>query len=230
MSKKIAVLSLVSAALFVTDGMGQGVEGDFRPRLKASQKLLESPSAVWWARPLDDAWSKYDFIRLDGHSAKKLIDSFKTAAIEEKACNWNLLALEYPDADKRGQGVLVFDGGEDKRVAFWFKSTFVNRKAMGFADIGKFDPKSGLLEFDSVGVMIGVVLSVDFRNILQLSKDLQQKERADASMTSSQTNTPQPASGKPSPSGKGELPNNSRSAPCQPQEGPPSANPRSAPK
>jgi hypothetical protein len=47
-------------------------------------------------------------------------------------------------------------------------------------------------------------------------------------MTSSQTNSPQPANGKPSPPGKGESPDNSRSAPRQPPEGPPPAKPGSA--
>lgn len=224
MSKKITILSLASVALFVTDCLAQGVEGDFRPRLKATQKLLELPCAVWWARPLDNAWSKYDFIRIDEQSSIKLVDSFKLAKIEDDACNWALMAYEYPDADKKGQGVLVFDAGEDRRFAFWFQANFVNRKAMGFADIGKFDPKSGLLEFDRVGVLVGVVLSVDFRNVLQLSNQHHQK-----GMTTSKTNSP-PADDRSSPSGEGGSPDISRSAPRRPQEGPAPAKPGSAPK
>jgi hypothetical protein len=49
-------------------------------------------------------------------------------------------------------------------------------------------------------------------------------------MARSQIHNPQPASGKPSPSGKGESPNTSRSAPRQPPEGPPPAKPGSAPR
>ena len=48
--------------------------------------------------------------------------------------------------------------------------------------------------------------------------------------TSSQTNSSQPANDKDSPSGKGESPNDSHSAPRQPPEGPPPAKPGSAPQ
>lgn len=128
----------------------------------------KSAPSIWWLRPTDERWSKFDFIEMAGTGKGRLLKSIESAQFSPIAGNYELLDTAFTYADTKGQGLIIIQDLEKKSVyGLRFRAISINLNAFQFADISFFSAESKEVRYSFKGNLEGVILKEDFRSILQ---------------------------------------------------------------
>lgn len=166
MRASIKCIAVLIAMHWAVLAQGESVESKKAQEHKKFVSSIEDLE-VWWARPLEPAWTRYEFKKLNLEESKEIRSLIKKAEIDKDAGDFYLLEAPYEIENKLPQGIFLFrkTGREVVKHAYRFRYKMVNRKALEFVSVEECDFDS-LLRISFHSGLWGIRLTKDPRGVI----------------------------------------------------------------
>lgn len=162
-------MSKLSLAAFIAFSLVAGAdEASVGKTQERSKHLIETLDLldIWWARPKDEKWSRFSFLKLKHPVESSFRKAIKNSKDNPDAGDYYTLEAPFAVANKKPQGFIILVNQERQIIAsFRFRYSTINKKALEWVKILKCDFQE-TLEYNASMSLKGIELDRTIEDLL----------------------------------------------------------------